>query len=569
MPLSALAVLLSLATPAQRTAQVSEHIAIVPLHGGDPLVIAAGDALPLRVDPYRCYGDVCERLPRAGAAMWSAVGVGIFVSPRGVVHAKQPGRFLVRARLGGRMATDSIRVLPPVKSLGWTAHPRRLFVGDTLRIATLALDSSNAVVGQLTLSEHSGSGGATEVVSYADNGSTVLYIARPGPIALVGRLAHRSDTLHLEAIARPDTLRGALIVRLGVDTLSVEQWTRTADRMEGDYVRRMPAASRWHYVVTVNADGLPRRMDLTPVRSTTASAPSGIRKLSVEWDADSLSIDVLRDTVVHRRRAAVNGMPIFPDSYAFFELWLSWLRRSGRDSGLVTVVAPLGGPIGSIPVRFRGGDSAEALVFGVPIKIRTDAESRLLGLDATASTIKHVGERVARIDLDAVYASFARHDSLTGPTGTFISTRDTVRAQIGGAQLWIDYGRPARRGRDVFARGVLGDTLWRTGANAATQFRTDRDLRIGGRTLPVGMYTLYTHVGPTGIELIFNSQTGQWGTEYHRDRDVMRVPVTVRRTPGSFTELFTIRLEPGGVTGGGTLILAWDDVEWRLQLLVP
>jgi hypothetical protein len=52
----------------------------------------------------------------------------------------------------------------------------------------------------------------------------------------------------------------------------------------------------------------------------------------------------------------------------------------------------------------------------------------------------------------------------------------TVQAAVGSAHLWIDYGRPALRGRDVWANGVLGDTLWRTGANAATQFRTDVDL---------------------------------------------------------------------------------------------
>src|SRR5581483_5153663 len=108
-----------------------------------------------------------------------------------------------------------------------------------------------------------------------------------------------------------------------------------------------------------------------------------------------------------------------------------------------------------------------------------------------------------------------------------ISPRDTVRTTLGGAAISIDYGRPAVRGRSVFNRGVLGDTIWRTGANAATQFVTTRDLIVGRDTLRAGAYSIWMHVTPddSAYFLVFNSQTGQWGTEHHPERDVLSVPL--------------------------------------------
>src|SRR2546430_9793357 len=67
-----------------------------------------------------------------------------------------------------------------------------------------------------------------------------------------------------------------------------------------------------------------------------------------------------------------------------------------------------------------------------------------------------------------------------------LSPRDTARATIGGAEVWIDYSRPSRRGRDIFGALEPWNKVWRTGANAATQLNTTADLVIGGATGPAG-----------------------------------------------------------------------------------
>ena len=136
-----------------------------------------------------------------------------------------------------------------------------------------------------------------------------------------------------------------------------------------------------------------------------------------------------------------------------------------------------------------------------------------------------------------------------------LSTRDTVKTAAGGANLWIDYGRPAKRGRVVFGNVVPYGEVWRTGANAATQFKTDKALTFGSTVVPAGFYTLWTLPTATGWKLIVNSETGQWGTEHKADKDLYTIDMSLGTLPSS-VERFTISVEPSGA--GGTLHLDWD-----------
>jgi hypothetical protein len=56
--------------------------------------------------------------------------------------------------------------------------------------------------------------------------------------------------------------------------------------------------------------------------------------------------------------------------------------------------------------------------------------------------------------------------------------------------------------------------------------------------------------------LIVNKQAGQWGTEYHPDRDLARIPLR-EGTTAPPVERFTVLLAPQGGQGGGELALMW------------
>ena len=136
------------------------------------------------------------------------------------------------------------------------------------------------------------------------------------------------------------------------------------------------------------------------------------------------------------------------------------------------------------------------------------------------------------------------------------SPRDTAEATIGGARVMVDYGRPYKRGRQIYGNLVPTNSVWRTGANAATTLVTARPLRMATTTVPAGTYTLYSLWTGSQWNLIINKQTGQWGTEYDKAQDLARVPMKVTKVAAPVDQ-FTIAVAPGRANAG-VLSLAWD-----------
>jgi prepilin-type processing-associated H-X9-DG protein len=253
-------------------------------------------------------------------------------------------------------------------------------------------------------------------------------------------------------------------------------------------------------------------------------------------------------------------LPYLNGSYGLFELALARLLVAGRDTGNFSIVPLSWAAAGSsqLPVKLIGRDSARIGWFGYPMYARHDGRGNLLWVDGNQTTIKVRVDRVANTPLDTLAREWSARDMASGAMGR-ISTRDTVHATIGNAHVWVDYGRPALRGRNVWVNGVLGDTIWRTGANAATQLRTDADIAIGGVTVPAGIYSLWTRTTPSnGYELVVNKQAGQWGTEYHPERDLARIPLR-ESTLSTPVERFTMAFDQGA------LVMTWG----TKQLSVP
>jgi hypothetical protein len=353
----------------------------------------------------------------------------------------------------------------------------------------------------------------------------------------------------------------AFIVRLGTDTVAVERFTRTSDHLEGDIVLRTPNTRIGHYVVTLGPGGLPVRAEYSlrrPDGSAVANAP---RSASLTFGSDTVVSVVTLDTAVTRRIVARGGFPFVGNSFAIAELVLRHLVASGRDSADVPMLSFGAQRPNVFPIKVVGADSARIHWFGGVQRARIDRAGRILDVDASATTVKVRVDRLPNADIPAIASAFAAAEQ--AGRRFVMSVRDTVRASIGRANLLVDYGRPLRRGRTIFGGVVPFDTVWRTGANAATQFRTDVDLSMGGVTIPAGTYTLWTVPSRTGAwKLVVNRQTGQWGTVYDANQDLARIDLRTE-TVAAPVEQFTITVEPQAE--GGVLALAWD----RTRAWVP
>ncbi len=120
------------------------------------------------------------------------------------------------------------------------------------------------------------------------------------------------------------------------------------------------------------------------------------------------------------------------------------------------------------------------------------------------------------IPLPPIEKAVAQTAAVPSPTAT-------ATVSLNGKDVTIHYGAPSTRGRKIFGGLVPYDQPWRTGANEATSFVTQANLKIGGTTVPAGSYTLYTLPSATRWLLIINKQTGQWGTVYNESQDLARI----------------------------------------------
>jgi hypothetical protein len=143
----------------------------------------------------------------------------------------------------------------------------------------------------------------------------------------------------------------------------------------------------------------------------------------------------------------------------------------------------------------------------------------------------------------------------------------------GDLKIRVFYNRPFKKGRVIFGGLVPYGKTWRTGANEATVFETNKDLMIGGVKLPKGRYSLWTVPNEQSWTVVFNSTIPNWGIDVMNngeaarkpETDVVVVDVPVMNTQKEF-EQFTISVDEADDML--ELVLAWDKTIIALPLIV-
>ena len=344
---------------------------------------------------------------------------------------------------------------------------------------------------------------------------------------------------------------GAFIARLGNDTVALEQYRRTATQLRGEYVVRTPRSLHRIYTFDLNPEGSIRHVQIVTHNIGGGPGPLETRN-SVDFRGDTAVLVSPRgDSSVTTKLAVPRGtFPFQFYVYGLMEQIGRWARGQNKDSVRFTALASVDRTSGGF-VKKRGGDTLvfmfdDGQLAGVgPFTFQLDRQGRLTWLTGKGSTLQIEVQRVASVPMAQAGPMFANR-----PLGQ-LSPRDTARAAIGGAEVWIDYSRPQKRGREIFGNVVPWNAVWRTGANAATQLNTSADLVVAGTTVPAGKYTLWTLPSQSGWKVIINKQTGQWGTEYNQAQDLVRVDAMVE-TLATPVEQMVIAFEPG------TLTVSWD-----------
>lgn len=386
---------------------------------------------------------------------------------------------------------------------------------------------------------------------------------RPMPCALRSlpyALCTTLSALLAPTLAAQTADSATFLTRLGTDTVAVERWTRTADRLTGDRVLVSPRTELVHYAAILGPDGRIASLESTSRPGSALDGPAA-RSTSVVFGGDSAEVSITVGDSTRRYRTAVRrgAVPMLNAVFALYEQVARQAAALKADSvGFDMVLPGVLNPFATY-VKRLGRDSVAIGYFGNPMHARVDAAGRVLGFDGSRTTQKFTITREPVADVAALARAFAAREAAAGPAG-ILSPRDTVQATIGEATVTIDYGRPRKRGREIFGGIVPFGQVWRTGANAATGLTTDRDITIGGATVPAGSYTLWTLPTREGATLIVNRQTGQWGTDYQPAEDLLRVPLVQRRLAEP-VDTFTIAVDPAGA-----LRFRWDRTEWETEV---
>jgi hypothetical protein len=142
-------------------------------------------------------------------------------------------------------------------------------------------------------------------------------------------------------------------------------------------------------------------------------------------------------------------------------------------------------------------------------------------------------------------------------------SRGKAELKAGAGSITIDYGQPALKGRDMLSQLQVGQ-FWRMGNNLATVLTSPVDLTFGSTKVPKGSYSLWLkRTNADTFELVFNTQTGQWGTQHDPSKDAFQVPMKKETLPNS-VEVFTINLK--GAPKGGIFTMDWGTTQLSTEI---
>ena len=150
---------------------------------------------------------------------------------------------------------------------------------------------------------------------------------------------------------------------------------------------------------------------------------------------------------------------------------------------------------------------------------------------------------------------------------------DPRSGYVNGGWIEVKFGRPLRRGRDIFGPPDFiaflndGAPVWRAGANYTTRLITELPLVIADTRLEPGEYTMFIQVGPERWILIISTWPAQETYDYQErealfgaygytpDRDVLRTGHDAP-TPADVLRAVVVavpRRDPGGRPVGTAL----------------
>ena len=119
-----------------------------------------------------------------------------------------------------------------------------------------------------------------------------------------------------------------------------------------------------------------------------------------------------------------------------------------------------------------------------------------------------------------------------------------IEQKVGLTDVAMEYSRPGMRNREIFGNLVPFGKVWRTGANENTKITFNDDVKIDGKELKKGTYALYTIPNKESWEILFYSDSNNWGTpeKWDDNKVALKTTAEIHQLPMKM-ESFTILID--------------------------
>jgi hypothetical protein len=140
---------------------------------------------------------------------------------------------------------------------------------------------------------------------------------------------------------------------------------------------------------------------------------------------------------------------------------------------------------------------------------------------------------------------------------------------IDGTKITVEYSRPRARGRETLfgTKAVQWDEVWTPGANYATTFEVDRNVKVGGKSVAKGKYSVWLVVRKSGPWTFVLDPNHKQYHMAHPDSNASQIRIPVQPETVPFTDVLTWSM-PALRIDGGTLAMQWERVRVPVDITV-
>jgi len=127
----------------------------------------------------------------------------------------------------------------------------------------------------------------------------------------------------------------------------------------------------------------------------------------------------------------------------------------------------------------------------------------------------------------------------------------------------VIYSRPQKDNRVIFGDLIKYGSVWRLGANEASEIEFFKDVIINNQKVQKGRYILYCIPYENKWTLVLNNDLFTWGLKIDTSKDAYKFTIPIAKTRFPY-EVFTMEFEKADK--GAQLNMEWDSVKAALPI---